>query len=204
MGRLTAYGHSWVQGDGASTSATRMVDVAARALGLDADNRGVGGTLSTDTAVMVAAQPPPVAAVYLLMTGLNDARLHGPSGNARRRYGSAVDAVLASLCAANPEAVVLVVEQPRLVEYGWHAPYDRGSDRHLDAYNRVLRSTAARHRRAVVATVAHWRPRTMLADDTVHPNDCGHAAVAHAVVAALPDGAHGASTSMAAARPVHD
>ncbi len=205
MGRLAAYGHSWVQGDGATTPAARMVEVAARDLGLDAHNRGIGGTLSTQTVAMLAAQPPPPASAYLLMTGLNDARLYGACDDALNRYESVVDAALASLSTANPEAVVIVVEQPRLAEYTWHPPYDRGSDGLLERYNRTLRMTARRHPQVVVTTVPQWDPSTMLDADTVHPNDAGHAAVARAVACAVRDAApHGASTSIAATRPVHD
>jgi hypothetical protein len=59
MDGLIAYGHSWIQGDGASGPARRLVDVAAREFGCEPINLGVGGSASTDTADLVGREPPP-------------------------------------------------------------------------------------------------------------------------------------------------
>lgn len=185
MDRLTAYGHSWVQGDGATDSRRCLVEVAARLLGCAPDNQGRGGSLSTGTAGLLGEEPPPWSSVYLVMTGLNDVRLNGPSAAALGLYTSALRAILRTLLPVNPAAQVVMVEQPHLLEYSLHAPHNRGSDRDVDVYNSRLRLVADAHPRVRVATVDLWDPGRMLSDDTVHPNDDGHAEVAHAVLAAL-------------------
>lgn len=185
MNQLTAYGHSWVQGDGATGPHRRLVDVAAHALGCPADNWGVGGTLSSHTAELVSRQPPPRSGIYLLMTGLNDARLHGGSPAALERYEGALGTVLHALSRRSPQAFVVAVEQPHLADYSWHAPHDRGSDAYVDAYNAVLRRMVGGYPRALLTVVAGWTPGTMLAADTVHPNDAGHSRIARAVVEAV-------------------
>jgi len=185
MDRVTAYGHSWIDGDGASDPARCLVEVAAGQLGLPADNRGVGGSLSTATAELVRARPPGPSSVFVLMTGLNDARLHGPSPAARDAYATALEVILTTFRAVSPDAVVIAVEQPYLGNYSLHAPHNQGSDAILDAYNATLRQVAAGRSRTSVATVAGWDRRSMLSDDTVHPNDAGHAQMAGAVVRAV-------------------
>ncbi|MFD1505683.1 SGNH/GDSL hydrolase family protein [Georgenia yuyongxinii] len=178
---LAAYGHSWIAGDGASRPDRCLVATAGRALGATVLNRGVGGSLSTDTAALVAAAAVPRADAYLLMTGLNDARLHGAAPAALGEYAAALATVLGAFGDASPDAAVAIIEQPRLVDYTRHEPYDRGSDELLDAYNDVLR-TAAAAAGALVAAPSSWDPATMLAEDTVHPNDRGHAYLAQVVV----------------------
>lgn len=182
MRALTAYGHSWVQGTGASAPDRRLATIAARAPGLAADNRGVSGTASTRTAGLVRAQPPPQAAAFLVLTGRNDVRLHGevPAG-----YGAALDEVLRAIASASPGAPVAVVEQPHLLDYGRHAPHDRGSSALVERANEVLREVVADVGGAVAVRVTGWDPHTMLAEDAVHPNDAGHAEVAAAVTAAV-------------------
>ncbi len=184
MHGLVAYGHSWVGGAGASSSSCSFLELAARRLGCTAVNLGLGGSLSTDTADLLSRSPAPPARLYLVMTGLNDARLHGGSSVALHSYGGALETIFTSLEAAKPAARVVAVEQPDLVNYSLHAPHDRGSHQILAAYNDQLRTVARRHRRVDVGTVAGWDAATMLDDDTVHPNDAGHAELAGAVVRA--------------------
>lgn len=181
---LAAYGHSWIAGDGASRPATCLVATAGRALGASVLNRGVGGSLTTQTAELVSTTPVPRADVYLLMAGLNDARLHGADPAALRGYADAVATILAALDGAGHGAAVVAIEQPRLLDYTRHGPFDRGSDEIVAAYNEVLRAQA-RAAGARVAVPAGWDPATMLAADTVHPNDAGHACLADVAVAAL-------------------
>ena len=180
---LTAYGHSWVHGDGASDPARRFVDLAARRLGCVPNNFGIGGTSSTQTADLVVREPPPASLLYLVMTGLNDARLHGTS-KALDSYAAALQTIFRALTTADPSALLIAVEQPHLVDYSLHAPHDRGSDALIDAYNQRLRSVVSRRPRVVLATASDWDPRMMLAADTVHPNDAGHLELARAVVRA--------------------
>lgn len=181
MARLTAYGHSWVQGDGASTPAHQMVDVAARLLGLAPCNRGVGGSSSLQTAALVARHPPPWSQLYLLVAGLNDARLNGPDPTALVRYAAALRSVLRAFRAARSDATTIVLEQPYLLDYSLHAPHNRGSDDVIDTYNARLRDVASGEPMVTVARVPYWDRRTMLHEDTVHPNDAGHAMLGEAV-----------------------
>lgn len=180
---LTAYGHSWIDGDGASDPSRCLVRLAASALGLEADNRGVGGSRSTATAQLVVARPPAGSRVVLVMTGLNDVRLHGRAALAP--YADAIDTILTTVRRAVPEALVVTVEQPRLVDYSRHAPHDRGSDDLVDALNATLRTVAGAHPGVLVVPVPGWDRETMLAPDTVHPDDAGHAYLAAAVVEAV-------------------
>ncbi len=182
MHRLTAYGHSWVHGSGATGSERALVNMTARGLDCAADNRGVGGTLGPQTAERVSAQQPPDSMMFLLMTGLNDARLHGPCVGALDRYSAALHSIVRVLQAASPEALIVAVEQPHLLDYSLHPPHDRGSNDDVNAYNVRLRQVVGSYRGVLLVTVGRWDPRTMLAEDTVHPNDAGHAEVARAVV----------------------
>lgn len=179
---LVAYGHSWIDGDGASGPERNLVSLAAARLGLAAVNRGVGGSRSGETAALVDADPPPPAArAVLLMTGLNDSRFSGTAEAALAAYAEALDVILTAVRHAAPLAAVVAVEQPHLVDYSLHSPYDNGSDAVLDAYNGVLRRIAATHHGVDVVRVLGWDPLTMLSEDTVHPNDLGHAEIAAAV-----------------------
>ncbi|WP_162605981.1 SGNH/GDSL hydrolase family protein [Jiangella aurantiaca] len=182
---LTAYGHSWVGGAGASAPTTRLVDRTARALGLRVDNRGVSGTASPDTAALIRREPPPPSAAFLIMTGLNDARLHGLSARGTEQYREALAQILTAVTTTAPAAAVVMVEQPHLLDYSGYAPHDQGSDDAVDRYNAILSEVANMFDAAVTARVADWDPGSMLDDDAVHPNDAGHAAVARAATAAL-------------------
>lgn len=184
MHSLYAYGHSWIDGDGASTRSRCLVEIAATQLRMTAENRGVGGSLSTATADLVSAEAPAYGDVFVLMTGLNDARMHGPSTTALRRYATALAAIFRVLRKTNGDATIIAVEQPYLIDYSRHAPHNIGSDAAVDAYNAYLREVAAAHPATRLAAVDGWDRYNMLADDTVHPNDAGHACIAAAVIRA--------------------
>jgi len=185
MHRLTAYGHSWVHGTGATGYDRCLVALAARSLGSAADNRGVGGTLSTQTAELASRQEPSGATTFLLITGLNDARLHGSCVAGLDRYSAALHSIFRAFRATSPEALIVAVAQPHLLDYSLHAPHDRGSDEDVDAYNGRLREVVGNHSGTLLVTVGAWDPRTMLAEDTVHPNDAGHATIARTVTEAV-------------------
>jgi lysophospholipase L1-like esterase len=208
--RLVAYGHSWVQGDGASDPSRRMVDLVAKALGLEQCNLGVGGSSTIETAALVCQQPPPPALAYLLVTGLNDLRLRGRTPGGPAQYAHALRSVLGACRSAARDAIVIAVEQPHLLDYSLYPPHDQGSDDAVDLYNAVLRRVAAESAApsgtVVVAPVVDWDAETMLADDTVHPNDAGHAALARAVVDAVVAyrSAPAGASVMASTRPVQD
>ncbi len=182
---LAAYGHSWVQGSAATRTTRRFVNVATSRLGLALENNGVGGTLSTETAAMVTASPPATADFYVLMTGLNDARRYGWKSAALEDYGIAVGAIVGAFIARSPRAEVVAVAQPHLGDYSQHAPYDRSGDDLVDAYNRRLEEITGRYPQVSLATAERWDVRTMLAADTVHPNDLGHRELARALGRAL-------------------
>lgn len=153
-------------------------------LGLELDNRGVGGSSSTGTAALVQADPPPPADLYLLMTGLNDLRLGGDAPSALGDYADSLRTVLDAFTKAAPEALVVAVAQPHLVDFSLHAPHNRGSNELVDIYNRELRTMAARYPRVVVAEPDGWDAASMLDEDTVHANDAGHSCLAQAAARA--------------------
>jgi lysophospholipase L1-like esterase len=183
---LSAYGHSWVYGTGARRHSEGFVELAARELGLRLDNQAESGSLSTETARLVVARPPRPADVFVLMTGFNDARLHGPHPDGRRRYAEALDVIFHALHKAESRAVLLAIEQPYVEDYSGHAPYDKASDAIVDEYNAILRSTVERFPPgARTVPVTGWDATTMLAEDNVHPNDRGHGVLAGCLVDAV-------------------
>lgn len=195
--RLAAYGHSWVAGEGATTPAYGFVQQVAAAVGAVPLDRAVGGSSTRDTAVLVGRDGPPAADLYLLMAGLNDARLDGLEAAALRVYESALQALLGAFRAASPGAPVVMVQQPPLLDYSGYPPHNHGSDAALSAHNRILCRVAAAGGGTVV-TIAGWDPAAMLDVDAVHPNDAGHAVIAASVLAVLD------RSSIAATRPVQD
>ncbi len=184
-GVLGAYGHSWVYGTGAGRHRDGFVGLATRELGLHLNNQAESGSLSTQTARLVVAQPPAPAEVFVLMTGFNDARLHGPEPAGHRRYEDSLEILLPALHKAAPEAVVLTIEQPHIEVYDGHTPYNRATDGIVDQYNGILRTVAARFPFTRLVAVEGWNAATMLADDNVHPNHSGHAVLARSLVRAV-------------------
>ncbi|MFD5276949.1 SGNH/GDSL hydrolase family protein [Pseudarthrobacter sp. NPDC058362] len=182
MRLMISYGHSWIDGDGASTAEACLAARAASGLGLELDNRGVGGSSSTGTAALVLADPPPPATLYLLMTGLNDLRLAGDSASGLEGYAASLRTVLGAFRQAAPEALVVAVVQPPLLDFSLYAPHNLGSNELVDIYNEALRQAMAGDPRAVLAEAPDWDAATMLDEDTVHPNDAGHACLARAVL----------------------
>lgn len=185
---LSAYGHSWAYGTGATRSDPTRRDLgfaalAARDLGLRHDDRAQSGSLSIETASLVTSESPLPASLVVLLTGLNDARLNGTSATGRGAYAAALGVILDAFQQASPDAFVLALEQPYVGNYAGYAPFDRGSDAVIDAYNATLRQVASRHA-AVVVAITGWNVDTMVAVDGVHPNDAGHRHLAQAVVRA--------------------
>jgi len=195
-GRLVAYGHSWVAGDGATRPELRLVDVAAARTGLTPVNLGVGGSSSSQTAELVRREGAPAAEAYLLMAGLNDARLDDPT--ALGAYAVSLDVVVGVCAMTSPGSVILLVRQPPLHDYSRHVPHDRGSPAAVEAYHRALLGVSECHPQAAVVEVTGWDAMSMLADDTVPPHDRGHAAVGSAVAHAY------RSASIGNTSPVHD
>jgi len=183
-GLLLAYGHSWVAGGSASQSDRCLVSVAARLLGMASTNCGVSGSSSVQTAELVRRDGVPIGQIYLLMTGLNDARLHGQDLEALDTFAGSLRTVLDAFASTSPTARIVLIEQPPLIDYSLHPPHNRGSTTAVHAYNERLTQVAARYPQAVVVTVSAWDASLMLADDTVHPNDLGHAVIGDAVVRA--------------------
>jgi lysophospholipase L1-like esterase len=178
--RLVGYGHSWVAGEGASRPECGLTELAAALLGMSPVNRGVGGSSALDTAALIRREGAVRADVYLVLMGLNDARLHGRDRQALEAYTSALETVLAACEAAAPAAAVLLIAQPPLLEYGGYPPHDQGSTAAVEEYNHRMEQVAERHPQAVLVHVDLWDATTMLHDDAVHPNDRGHATLAAA------------------------
>jgi len=151
-----------------------------------------------DTARLVSTRGLVRADVYLILAGLNDARLHGLDPASLDAYSTALDAVVSACEAAAPEAAVMLIQQPPLLHYNRFSPHDQGSGSAVDAYNRRMAGVAVRHRQAILVHVDGWVAATMLDDDTVHPNDLGHATIAAAVARVYRD------TSIGRTSPVHD
>lgn len=181
---LSAYGHSWAGGAGATRRDRGFAALTARDLRLRHDDRAQSGSLSTETARLVTSNPPPPAGVFVLMTGLNDARRNGPSAGGRRMYGDALAVILRALRQSNPDAPVLALEQPYISDYAGYEPFHRASAAVIGAYNATLRLVASRHRTVVVVPIDGWTIDTMVSVDGVHPNDTGHRHLAQAVVRA--------------------
>jgi lysophospholipase L1-like esterase len=173
-----------VFGTGASRHESGFSSLTARALGLRHDNRAESGSLSTDTARLVVASPPPPAGLFVLMTGLNDARLNGDAPTAREAYADALALVFRAFRQAVPGGPVLALEQPHLDDYLGYEPFDQASDAVVDAYNATLRQVASQHPATSVVVIENWDVHTMVAADGVHPNDAGHRQIAQAVVRA--------------------
>jgi lysophospholipase L1-like esterase len=184
MRRMVSYGHSWVDGDGASTGASCLASRVADQLGLELDNRGVGGSSSTGTAALVRADPPPSAVLYLLMTGLNDLRLGGDASSALSQYSHALRTIFGAFRQAAAGSPVVAIAQPPLLDFSLHAPHNRGSNALVEAYNHALRRCASEFPGVAVAEPAGWDAGSMLSADTVHPNNAGHGCLALAAVLA--------------------
>jgi lysophospholipase L1-like esterase len=180
---LGAYGHSWAYGTGATLRDVGFAALAARALGLEHDDRAESGSLSTQTARLVASSPTPSARLLVLMTGLNDARLHGYSRDGRDAYAHAIALILDAFREASPDALVLAVEQPYISDYAGYAPFHRASDTVIDAYNATLRQVATCHLARFVP-IPGWDVHTMVSLDGVHANNLGHERLAQVVVRA--------------------
>ena len=179
--RLAAYGHSWVAGDSASSPERRLVNIAARILDMSPVNLGVSGSSSKQTVRLVRQAGVLEAEAYLFLAGLNDARMHGQDPDALDDYTLALGSLLDACTMATPGSLVLLIEQPPLIEYRLHPPYNRGSTAAIDAYNERMRQVATRYPKAVVVRVPSWNAWSMLAEDTVHPNDLGHRTIGVAV-----------------------
>jgi lysophospholipase L1-like esterase len=182
--RLVLYGHSWVAGQAATRPERRFSDVTAAILGMAPVNLGVVGSSTIDTAAQVSRHGTPRAEAYLLLAGLNDARLNGCDRAALDAYSAALETIVTACKADAPNAVVLLLAQPPLLDYSGYPPHNRGSDSALAAHNQRLGLVAERHRQAMTVHVDGWEPTSMLDDDTVHPNDLGHATLAAAAIQA--------------------
>lgn len=184
MQQMVAYGHSWVDGDGASAPDTCLAAKTAAGLGLALDNRGVGGSSSTGTATLVRADPPPPAGLYLLMTGLNDLRLGGEAASALEEYAASLRTVFDAFRLAAPDALVVALVQPHLLDFSLYAPHNLGSNALVDTYNSTLVRVAEEYPQVVLAEATDWDAGSMLDPDTVHANDAGHACLARAAIRA--------------------
>lgn len=139
------------------------------------NNRGKGGSISVETADLLCNEPPLRSAVFLLMTGLNDLRFFGNSGEAMRNYESALTVIFSAFVTSNPRAQIVAVAQPHLIDYSLYEPANKGSSSLVDEYNEILFRSAKAWRQVHIAVPSAWDPERMLSPDTVHPGLSGHA-----------------------------
>lgn len=177
---LSAYGHSWVEGAGASDASRSFVQLVAGRLRVPWRNHGVGGSSTEETAAVVSSRCRSNNDLNLVMTGLNDCRLNGGSRSSESAYARSLSAIFNSLDGSGG-VTTLAIAQPHLASYSMHAPYDRGSSQSIDRYNAILHSVASGYPTSVVR-LPKWDSLTMLDPDTVHPNDLGHRTIADAVL----------------------
>lgn len=180
--RLSAYGHSWVDSTGTAEPQKFMAERVARKLGMSVNNCGVGGSLSTETAALATQRPVESSTIFLLMTGLNDARMFGPCPERLMDYAQALDTIFKAFHQAKPAGTIIAVQQPHLLDYSRFEPANMGSNAIVDAYNAVLVESAGKWAGVDVANVGGWDPHTLLDGDTVHPNSLGHEYLANAVL----------------------
>jgi lysophospholipase L1-like esterase len=176
---IVSFGHSWVFGTGATARTNGFVGRLTRATGSPINNRSVSGSTAGEVAAVVEASTLGHLDAVLIMTGLNDARLRGASVDGIHHYERALDRIVRAFTKFSPDARILAIAQPPLLDYTLHAPFNRGSDAAIEAYNAALARGMAEAPHARVITVEGWNPVSMLAADTVHPNDKGHALIAH-------------------------
>lgn len=182
---LTAYGHSWIDSTGKENPEMRVAERTAEDLGMRVNNRGRGGSISTETAGLLRSEPPLPSAVFLLMTGLNDLRFFGHSGEAMRNYESALTAIFSAFVNSNARAQIVAIAQPHLIDYSLFDPANKGSSELVDEYNEILLRSTKSWSQVRVAVPSAWDPKLMLSADTVHPALSGHAYLSAVVLETL-------------------
>ena len=193
---------------GTACGCTPFPDLYARMIGATSDNLAEPGFTSLDVRDQLATPPAQAAVrtatVVLVMAGANDlAAAFDTSGGSYPSPAAQVEqnvtAVVADVHALRPSAAVLVFGYWNVVEDGDVGRKDYGGYGVAEAAdatqycNDALRQAAAGAiyvdtTTAVKGDSGEDDPTGLLADDGNHPNAAGHAAIAKAAFAALPNG----------------
>ncbi|MCW3014437.1 MAG: Lipolytic protein family [Solirubrobacterales bacterium] len=177
------FGHSYVSGRDPDHDVTPWPDRAGQALGLQLDNRGIGGTESPETLEVVREYKPDPQDTIVIECILNDALRHGRSG--LDVWRQSVDAMLTHVTPAVPaDRILLVLDPPprgsdQLTTDG--EPFTRTLRRYADAGQEV----ASRHGVRVLDLAPGWDTDRDISDDGLHPSEAGTQRIADLVSAAL-------------------
>ena len=184
LDRLVVYGHSMPIGGGASDPSNGYAEVAAEATGLQllnrAEGRTVAGTAARAMGTFFKADPRDVVVIH---TGLNDILRRGDDAAAMGRHA------IARMLSRSAEAArrVLVLECQLA---SWEdTPPQRDLQSAYEAWNDMLVEEAGATGVEVLETCAEWDPQRFIDAGKFHPNDDGHALIAHELVALLANGA---------------
>lgn len=191
---------------GTACDCTPFPDLYAHRIGATSDNLADPGSTSADVRTELTTAQPPVAAanVVLVMTGANDLAEVFDSGGGS--YTTAADTVQRNVTAIvnavhnlQPTARILVFGYWNVVEDGDVGHADYGDDGVAEAASATAACNQALHRAATatgatyVDTITTFKgesgeenPTNLLTADGDHPNAAGHAALAAAAYAVLP------------------
>jgi lysophospholipase L1-like esterase len=172
--RLLAFGDSITVGDGASAYTNGWAQLVARQTGLVLDNRAMSGTRMQEQQAAIAAATITPADTIVWLTGYNDMRIGTPLEDYR--------AGLRSALAGIPGAYVGNCLRMLAASYAI-PPNDKGSDARVGDFNAVIAEEVRAAGCRLVDASAAYDPRD--SDDTIHPNDTGHAAIARAFLVAM-------------------
>lgn len=200
------YGDSVTAGTGASDAAHAWRTLVAGARNWRVPiNRGTNNTVlqnSVQNSVAVlgaavsdngrdqyAAKVLPYESDYvLILYGLNDIRLNDAgfsAANFQTDLGEIVDGIVSN---GTPASQIVIGSPPYCKAYGSSSPWDGGSAAKHAQYVAACAAVAASKGTRYV-DVYQWMidhgGDTLISADNLHPNDAGHAAIAHAFLSVL-------------------
>lgn len=191
------FGDSITAGVGASVTANRWSSVLASRLGITENNKGISGSVLQNTAPAQSGNGRDryLVDVYnqrpwriFILYGINDIRYNSPDWTPAA-FQNDLQEVVGGLISGGVNADDIVLGSPPFVTgYIPSPPYDGGSiSRHLahvDAVAAVAANSGTRY-----VDVYRWMMNnggaSLLTNDTVHPNDAGHAAITNAFFSVL-------------------
>jgi lysophospholipase L1-like esterase len=181
--QLVTFGHSYVSGRQPDRAVTPWPDRVGQALGLQVDNRGVGGSESPQTLDLVRDYEPDRQDTVVIQCVLNDALRHGRGGVAAWRQR--VDAMLTHLRpAVAADHILLVLDAPTGGPYEPAAPGEPFTTV-LRLYADAGRELARQHGVRVVDLAPGWDTGRDISEDGLHPSEAGTQRIAERVAAAL-------------------
>lgn len=173
--RLVAFGDSITVGDGAHDHAFGYAQLLASRLGFLLDNCAVSGTRMIDHRAAIEACTFRSSDVVIWLTGYNDMRI----GTSLEEYQTDLRAALALIPGAYVGNCLRMPPDSYAIP-----PNDKGSDARVAEFNRVIAEEASAAGCVPINACGAWDTR--LCDDTIHPNDAGHAQIARAFLRAMP------------------